>query len=175
MGQLKSRVQCPDCKKESITFDPFMLLSVPLPQVLDKKQLMTYVSADPSSPLLDVTIVFPAGGRISDMKKALAEMEGLPHMGDQLDFRALHMVEVFSNKIYKTFKDDEFGTKIVANDKIWMFEVPMLANPPMAPQDDSDEEKPAEMVTLTVLHTSPHEPMALQGHPHAYGGNGGHA
>ena len=30
-GQLKSRVVCPDCNRESITFDPFMFLSVPLP------------------------------------------------------------------------------------------------------------------------------------------------
>jgi len=32
-GQLKSRVTCPDCKSVSSTFDPFMFLSVPLPNV----------------------------------------------------------------------------------------------------------------------------------------------
>jgi ubiquitin carboxyl-terminal hydrolase 4/11/15 len=30
-GQLKSTVTCPDCSRISITFDPFMFLSVPLP------------------------------------------------------------------------------------------------------------------------------------------------
>jgi ubiquitin carboxyl-terminal hydrolase 6/32 len=31
-GQLKSTVTCPDCGKVSITFDPFMCLSLPLVQ-----------------------------------------------------------------------------------------------------------------------------------------------
>ncbi|ETW44598.1 hypothetical protein PFNF135_01167 [Plasmodium falciparum NF135/5.C10] len=30
-GQYRSRLQCPKCKKVSITFDPFMYLSIPLP------------------------------------------------------------------------------------------------------------------------------------------------
>ena len=30
-GQLKSRIKCPDCTRISVTFDPFMFLSVPLP------------------------------------------------------------------------------------------------------------------------------------------------
>lgn len=31
-GQLKSRVQCSVCKHVSITFDPYNVLSVPVPQ-----------------------------------------------------------------------------------------------------------------------------------------------
>lgn len=31
IGQLKSTLICPECKKVSITFDPFMYLSLPLP------------------------------------------------------------------------------------------------------------------------------------------------
>jgi len=31
-GQLKSKVQCPDCDKVSVTFDPFMFLTLPLQQ-----------------------------------------------------------------------------------------------------------------------------------------------
>lgn len=30
-GQFKSKVTCPDCKKESITFDPFLACSIPIP------------------------------------------------------------------------------------------------------------------------------------------------
>lgn len=32
MGQYKSKVVCPDCKFESITFDPFSTVSLPIPQ-----------------------------------------------------------------------------------------------------------------------------------------------
>lgn len=30
-GQYKSRLTCPDCKKISITFDPFLSISLPIP------------------------------------------------------------------------------------------------------------------------------------------------
>ncbi len=44
-GQLKSRVVCPECKRESITFDPFMFLSVPLPEANDLIQPVTFLPA----------------------------------------------------------------------------------------------------------------------------------
>ena len=31
-GQYKSKVTCPDCSKESITFDPFITVTLPIPQ-----------------------------------------------------------------------------------------------------------------------------------------------
>jgi ubiquitin C-terminal hydrolase len=47
-GQLKSRLECPipECKKVSVTFDPFMFLSVPLPTVADKVQSCVVIYAD---------------------------------------------------------------------------------------------------------------------------------
>lgn len=32
-GQFKSTVRCPDCEKLSITFDPFMSISLPIPEI----------------------------------------------------------------------------------------------------------------------------------------------
>lgn len=31
-GQYKSRLDCPKCSKVSVTFDPFMMLPIPIPQ-----------------------------------------------------------------------------------------------------------------------------------------------
>lgn len=31
-GQYRSKVTCPDCYKESITFDPFITVTLPIPQ-----------------------------------------------------------------------------------------------------------------------------------------------
>ncbi|EGR31392.1 ubiquitin specific peptidase 8, putative [Ichthyophthirius multifiliis] len=33
LGQFKSTLMCPDCRKISITFDPYMTISVPVPQI----------------------------------------------------------------------------------------------------------------------------------------------
>jgi ubiquitin carboxyl-terminal hydrolase 4/11/15 len=32
-GQFKSTVKCPDCEKVSIIFDPFMSVSLPIPEI----------------------------------------------------------------------------------------------------------------------------------------------
>lgn len=36
-GLFKSKVQCPDCPKVSITFDPFAVLSLPIPHKVTKE------------------------------------------------------------------------------------------------------------------------------------------
>lgn len=53
-GQYKSRVQCPDCGKISVTFDPFMYLSVPLPIVNTKQVVVTVVFLDRNRKVLKV-------------------------------------------------------------------------------------------------------------------------
>ncbi len=42
-GQFKSTVNCDVCDKMSVTFDPFMYLSVPLPVTNDRVMLITTV------------------------------------------------------------------------------------------------------------------------------------
>ena len=42
-GQYKSKVVCPDCKKESITFDPFTTVSLPIPEETAPGVLKYYV------------------------------------------------------------------------------------------------------------------------------------
>ena len=44
-GQFKSRLCCPQCNKSSVTFDPFMYLSLPIPSQPDLPILVTYTSA----------------------------------------------------------------------------------------------------------------------------------
>jgi ubiquitin C-terminal hydrolase len=43
-GQLKSRVECQRCKHFSISFDPFSMLSVPIPSKLSSKLYFKYLS-----------------------------------------------------------------------------------------------------------------------------------
>ena len=79
MGQLKSTVNCPKCKKVSVTFDPFMMLSVPLPTVKDKAQRLVFVYADGTTnrrPELMGPQV-PKLGMISDLCAKLGELTGV--------------------------------------------------------------------------------------------------
>lgn len=47
-GQLKSTLVCPECNRISITFDPFMYLSLPLPMKLTRTIMVTFFSDDGS-------------------------------------------------------------------------------------------------------------------------------
>jgi ubiquitin carboxyl-terminal hydrolase 4/11/15 len=45
MGQYKSKVTCPTCQHESITFDPYSTLSLPIPQSSAQNSISTFVFA----------------------------------------------------------------------------------------------------------------------------------
>jgi ubiquitin C-terminal hydrolase len=56
-GQLKSRVQCSICKNISITFDPFNVLSVPIPkQSQSHTKVIEYYPLSYSKPVLKVKV-----------------------------------------------------------------------------------------------------------------------
>lgn len=42
-GQYKSTLICPECKKVSVTFDPFMTISLPLPSIQHTVTLEFYL------------------------------------------------------------------------------------------------------------------------------------
>ena len=46
LGQFKSTVRCPDCDKLSITFDPFMSVSLPIPEIKLVEKMYYWVPFD---------------------------------------------------------------------------------------------------------------------------------
>lgn len=48
-GLLKSTVQCPDCQKISVTFDPFCYLSLPMPIKKERQMEVFYQALSPSA------------------------------------------------------------------------------------------------------------------------------
>jgi hypothetical protein len=41
---------CPQCNKVSVTFDPYMFVTVPIPVSQERKQQVTFVPWDPTKP-----------------------------------------------------------------------------------------------------------------------------
>jgi len=62
-GQFKSTVICPNCDKVSITFDPFMYLSVPLPISNDLVLLVTCIYLE--QPPIKYALKLPKNGKNS--------------------------------------------------------------------------------------------------------------
>ncbi|CAO3632316.1 unnamed protein product [Cunninghamella echinulata] len=117
-GQFKSRLVCNVCKKISVTFDPFMYLSLPLPVQKNVKQEIVYVPYDPSQPPQRMIITIDKDASIKKFKSVIANQVGAE------DSNKLLVVEIFSNKFYKVFPDYEPIGTIRRSDIIYIYQLP---------------------------------------------------
>ena len=97
-GQYKSTVTCPatGCDKVSVTFDPVTTLTVPLP-VTAKKVELTLVFRDAKQPPVSLRL---GCENVRDLRQKVAGKFGLSS-------ECLSLHEVYSNKFWKVFEDDE--------------------------------------------------------------------
>ncbi|MBA0657221.1 hypothetical protein Goklo_009524 [Gossypium klotzschianum] len=110
-GQYKSTLVCPVCSKISITFDPFMYLSLPLPSTITRTMAVTVFYGDGSRLPMPFTVSVLKNGFCKDLLLALGTACGLK--SDE----SLMLAEVYENKIYRylempleplaSIKDDE--------------------------------------------------------------------
>lgn len=68
---------CPVCKKVSVTFDPFMYVSLPLPSTplpstTVRTITLTVITTDGSTRLSPYTITVPKFGKCDDLIRALS-------------------------------------------------------------------------------------------------------
>lgn len=71
-GQYKSTLVCPACGKVSVTFDPFMYLSLPLQSATTRTMTVTVFSSDGSGLPMACTVNVPKQGRCKDLIQALS-------------------------------------------------------------------------------------------------------
>ncbi|KAG4395407.1 hypothetical protein GLYMA_20G217800v4 [Glycine max] len=110
-GQYKSTLVCPVCGKISITFDPFMYLSLPLPSTVTRTMTITVFYCDGSGLPMPYTVTVLKHGSCRDLCQALGIACCLK--SDEM----LLLAEVYEHKIYRylenpmeplnSIKDDE--------------------------------------------------------------------
>lgn len=110
-GQYKSTLICPVCDKISITFDPFMYLSLPLPSTVNRTMTVTVFYGDGSRLPTPYTVTISKQGCCRDLTQALGSACCLRN--DE----SLLLAEVYHHKIYRyleipleplsSIKDDE--------------------------------------------------------------------
>ncbi|XP_057457577.1 ubiquitin carboxyl-terminal hydrolase 8 isoform X2 [Lotus japonicus] len=108
-GQYKSTLVCPVCRKVSVTFDPFMYLSLPLPSTTMRTMTLTVVSSncDGKSQLLPYTISVPKNGRFEDLTRALGTACSLG--ADE----TLLVAEVYNNCIIRFLEDPSDSLSLI--------------------------------------------------------------
>lgn len=87
-GLYQSTLVCPDCKKVSITFDPFMDLTLPLPvENVWSKEIFFVPKDDSKGKLLKIPVEMDKNGSIKSLKEYVGKKMGVdPRMVSSLFF-----------------------------------------------------------------------------------------
>ncbi|KAI8889866.1 cysteine proteinase [Backusella circina FSU 941] len=142
-GQFKSKLVCAECENISVTFDPFMYLSLPLPIKKKSKTKIIYMPYDPSQRMKSVTVTLSKEASIAHLQKEVAKMMSVD------DPTTLLVAEVYSNKIYKVYAQYEPVATIGSSDIIYVYQLPIpVPSPPKksygfgsgTPSSDDDNE-----------------------------------
>ncbi|KAG0182754.1 CSN-associated deubiquitinating enzyme Ubp12 [Apophysomyces sp. BC1021] len=117
-GQFKSRLECNTCGKVSVTFDPFMYLSLPIPIQKKSNVKIVFVPYDPSKRLQRLTVTVDRNAAINHLRNEAAKLVNVD------DPSTLLIVEIFSHKIYKIFDLYEPVAGIGNSDTVVVYELP---------------------------------------------------
>ncbi|VDC00997.1 unnamed protein product, partial [Peniophora sp. CBMAI 1063] len=118
----RSTLVCPECNKVSITFDPFMYLTLPLPVHKTWSHTINYVPLDPSKPHVKIPVEISRDASFRDVRALLGKWMGAPAEN-------LMTMEVFSQKFYKTLHDNVLVSEMADNDVVLCYELPCSALP----------------------------------------------
>ncbi|XP_062200274.1 ubiquitin carboxyl-terminal hydrolase 9-like [Phragmites australis] len=94
-GQYKSTLVCPVCNKISVTFDPFMYLSLPLPSTVTRMMTVTVFSGTGDALPMPYTVTIQKNGTCKDLAKALTDVCCLKSS------ETLLLAEVYEHRIYR--------------------------------------------------------------------------
>jgi hypothetical protein len=124
-GEYKSRVECLDCGKWSVKFDPYMFLSLPVPET--RTVTVNVVAVPGSKPRhatpaperhKTISITLPRDSTMQQLKQKIAE-----RMGWDESSRKVLLMEIYSKKVYKIYDDWDRAAEIGPRDDIFAYEL----------------------------------------------------
>ncbi|KII87454.1 hypothetical protein PLICRDRAFT_699818 [Plicaturopsis crispa FD-325 SS-3] len=119
-GQYQSRLVCPECQKVSITFDPFMYLTLPLPIKKKWRHSIIYVPWDIQKPHVMIPVEIESDASFKDLRHLLGRWMGVNPDN-------LLTLEIFSGRFYKNLNDTVICGEMADNDRIVCYELPCHA------------------------------------------------
>ncbi|KAI0955073.1 hypothetical protein AcW1_006764 [Taiwanofungus camphoratus] len=119
-GQYQSTLVCPECSKVSITFDPFMYLTLPLPVQKKWRHTILYIPWDLQKPHVKIPVEINRDASFKDLRQLL---------GRWMSVNPNHLLtlEVFSSRFYKNLDDTVLVGDMSDHDIITCFELPVHA------------------------------------------------
>ncbi|CAN6311507.1 unnamed protein product [Urochloa humidicola] len=111
-GQYKSTLVCPVCDKISVTFDPFMYLSLPLPSKVTRMITVTVFSGTGDALPMPFTVMVQKNGNCRDLTKALTDVCCLKSS------ETLLLAEVYDRRIYRYLSNPVEGLYSIKDEDI---------------------------------------------------------
>ncbi|CAM6081562.1 unnamed protein product [Calypogeia fissa] len=125
-GQYKSTLVCPVCSKVSVTFDPFMYLSLPLPPKTTRSMTVTVFSGDGSSLPTSCTVTVSRQGRYKDLIQAIGVACNL--RSDE----QLLLAELYNHRIFRVLEEPlDWLTAIRDDDRLAAYRLPKSEKGPL--------------------------------------------
>ncbi|XWS65398.1 hypothetical protein CRYUN_Cryun05aG0109300 [Craigia yunnanensis] len=109
-GQYKSTLVCPVCNKVSVTFDPFMYLSLPLQFTTTRTMTITVFTCDGSGLPSTCTVTVPKQGRCRDLIQALSNTCSLKQTEE------IKLVEIRNHLIHRLLDDSFISLSTIKDD-----------------------------------------------------------
>ncbi|XP_021771249.1 ubiquitin carboxyl-terminal hydrolase 8-like isoform X1 [Chenopodium quinoa] len=109
-GQFRSKLVCPICKRVSVTFDPFMYLSLPLPSTTMRTMTVTLLSTDGSVLPSSLTVTVPKYGTCKDLIQALSTAVSLR------DGETLFVAEVYYHCIIRSLENPSDSLALIRDE-----------------------------------------------------------
>ncbi|KAI8974530.1 cysteine proteinase [Trametes punicea] len=131
-GQYQSTLVCPECSKVSITFDPFMYLTLPLPVQKKWQHHVLYIPWDLEKPHARVPVELDRHSTFKDVRQLLGRW-----MGANPD--NLLTLEVFNHQFYKNLDDTVACEDMSDSDVIVCFELPCNSQQSRTYKPQSDD------------------------------------
>ncbi|KAG0459822.1 hypothetical protein HPP92_022950 [Vanilla planifolia] len=119
-GQYKSTLVCPVCRKVSVTFDPFMYLSLPLQSPSFHTMSIVVYTCDGSALPTPYTVNVPKQGRCKDLIQVLGNACSLKS-GEKL-----LLAEIRGNKIHQFLEDPMIALSSIKDEHLAAYKVPKL-------------------------------------------------
>ncbi|KAI7832938.1 hypothetical protein BX661DRAFT_196822 [Kickxella alabastrina] len=158
-GQFRSTLVCPECHGVSVTFDPFMYLTLPVPVQRQREVAVLFVPADVSLHAVRMRVNVPSEFTVAQLLGVVAHLTGRS-AGD------LVASDVASHRTYMVFGDNDAVSDIKSADIVHMYEVDrhetvvqlMCSKASMRP---SGYMYP-DIITMPLLLTLPQSELTLQ-------------
>ena len=146
-GQLKSVVTCSKCHYQSVKFDPFMFLSLPLPKESTKPIEAVVIRYKGSARHLPVryAVNAPRYGNVEDVKKLLSPLCGVPEANLVLAYLG------DGNRVIQRFISSTTSlSSLMSKDVLFFFELPVINKAPKEAHKDGKHKKHSEKATYRV-------------------------